>query len=87
MILEIEQQHIDDADWYRKQVVHPKTFCRICPIAQGLLSQGYHGVLVSDFARATGHTWQLDEATVNFMAEWDQGFPVHPTTLELVEVA
>ena len=87
MELVIEQEHIDAADRARNALKNPfaNDLICICPIAQALISQGYEAVCVSALAHAKGHHWHIPEATTYFMAEWDQGFPVYPVTLELEE--
>lgn len=99
MELVIEQPDIDAADFARDQLPGRYTWdiCCICPLGQSLMRAGYTNVLVGitlgrvltkdmvSVVRADGHEWTISGATANFMAKWDEGFPVHPVTLKLEE--
>ncbi len=87
MQLEITQACIDAADKDR-EAPRRRNPCFICPIAQALRSEGYKRVSVGEAGLlARGHKWSLTNAAADFMAQWDQGYPVRPTTLELEETA
>lgn len=88
MKVEMTQPHIDAADLARQQLPAPfaRDLMTICPICQALRGEGYRGVVVGGAdadAKAVGHVWSMNKAALDFIAEWDQGRPVYPMTLEL----
>lgn len=86
MKLTIEQEHIDAADAAKKYWTNSLSI--ICPLAQVLISAGYHAVVVRPpKAHAVGHTWIIDNMGTDWINEWDAGLDPAPITLELQEEA
>lgn len=97
LTITITQQQIDRANAARE--IYPDRLGSICPIAQAMRDAGQEYVLVAwgvacartqtetgEYTTYGTQEWTLSAEGRAFAHDWDNGYPVTPTTIQLEEL-